>query len=83
MAVTMVPALGLIHYGWYALQNVDSLVREDERKEHFPIVDVSSFSRLETIRLDVSLIFQFLSKLTHGGAKNMDSNIRQFRHQAD
>lgn len=31
-----------MHYGWYALQNVDSLVKEEERKENFPLVEVSS-----------------------------------------
>jgi len=40
VAVVTVPALVLIHCGWYRLQNVEELVRKDEKKD-IPIVIVS------------------------------------------
>jgi hypothetical protein len=40
VAVVTVPALVLIHWGWYRLQNVEELVRKDEKKD-IPIVTVS------------------------------------------
>jgi len=40
VAVVTVPALVLIHWGWYRLQNVEELVRKDEKKD-IPIVIVS------------------------------------------
>jgi len=40
VAVVTVPALVLIHWGWYRLQNVEELVKKDEKKD-IPIVIVS------------------------------------------
>jgi hypothetical protein len=40
VAVVTVPGLVLIHWGWYRLQNVEDLVRKDEKKD-IPIVIVS------------------------------------------
>jgi hypothetical protein len=40
VAVVTVPALVLIHWGWYRLQNVEVLVRKDEKKD-LPILIVS------------------------------------------
>lgn len=40
VTVVTVPALILIHWGWYRLQNVEELVRKDEKKD-IPIVIVS------------------------------------------
>lgn len=41
VAVVTVPALVLIHWGWYRLQNVEVLVKKDEKKD-LPILIVSS-----------------------------------------
>jgi hypothetical protein len=40
VAVVTVPALVLIHWGWYRLQNVEEFVKKDEKKD-IPIVIVS------------------------------------------
>jgi hypothetical protein len=36
----MVPALVLMHWGWYKLQDVEGLVKKEEKKD-LPIVIVS------------------------------------------
>jgi hypothetical protein len=40
VAVVTVPALVLIHWGWYRLQNVEEFVKKDEKKD-IPIIIVS------------------------------------------
>jgi hypothetical protein len=41
VTIVMVPALVLIHWGWYKLQDVEVLVKKEEKKD-LPIVTVSS-----------------------------------------
>jgi hypothetical protein len=40
VAIVMVPALVLLHWGWYKLQDVEALVKKEEKKD-IPIVIVS------------------------------------------
>jgi hypothetical protein len=40
VTIVMVPALVLLHWGWYKLQDVEALVKKEEKKD-LPIVTVS------------------------------------------
>jgi hypothetical protein len=40
VTVVMIPALVLMHWGWYKLQDVEVLVKKEEKKE-LPVVVVS------------------------------------------
>jgi hypothetical protein len=40
VAIVTVPALVLMHWGWYKLQDVEALVKKEEKKD-LPIVIVS------------------------------------------
>jgi hypothetical protein len=40
VAIVMVPALVLMHWGWYKLQDIEVLVKKEEKKD-LPIVIVS------------------------------------------
>lgn len=40
VTIIMVPALVLLHWGWYKLQDVEALVKKEEKKD-LPIVIVS------------------------------------------
>ncbi|CRK90830.1 CLUMA_CG004520, isoform A [Clunio marinus] len=56
VTLTMVPSLILLHWAWLRLQNMDSLVKEEERRD-LPLIEM--FRKLNSAKEFDSNIRQF------------------------